>query len=355
MSSNNDKPVLSGLTFEELKEAFSCYPLFRSTQIYKWLVSGAESFDGMNNLPLLLRKELAEKYALYPGEVSSTQRDADGTVKLGITLKDGVVIEAVLLKDGKDRKTACLSTQAGCPVKCVFCKTGTIGYKRNLTAVEISCQFLHLLRYAVEGKNEKAISHIVIMGMGEPLLNLGELRKAVDFFTDNKGLNISKRRITVSTCGIAEGIRDLADNGPDVRIALSLTTAREELRQRLMPASKVNPLPLVKEALLYYQKKMKRRITLEMVLLRGLNTGISDAKAAREFSSGLDTVINLIPWNAVDGLEFEGIPLITPAKKEISDYAAALEREGLKVTTRIKKGRGISGACGQLGRTVSSA
>jgi 23S rRNA (adenine2503-C2)-methyltransferase len=354
MSDNNDKPVLAGLTFEGVKESLSCYPLFRSSQIYKWLISGTESFDEMNNLPLPLRKELSEKYTLYPGEVSSTQRDADGTVKLGITLKDGAVIEAVVLKDGKDqittRKTACLSTQAGCPIKCVFCKTGMIGYKRNLTAAEISCQFLHLLKHL--SKNEKEISHIVIMGMGEPLLNLRELRKAVDFFTDRKGLNISKRRITVSTCGISDRIIDLANNGPDIRLALSLTTAREELRRRLMPASRENPLPLVKEALLYYQKKMKRRITLEMVLLRGLNTGVQDAKAAREFAGGLDTVINLIPWNTVDGLQFEGFPLSTPTKKEITDYAAALKKEGLKVTMRMKKGRGISGACGQLGRTM---
>jgi 23S rRNA (adenine2503-C2)-methyltransferase len=346
MSSNNDKPVLAGLTFEEVKDIFSIYPLFRSSQIYKWLISGTESFDAMNNLPLSLRTELAEKYALYPGEVSSTRRDTDGTVKLGISVKDGAVIEAVALRDGKGRKTACLSTQAGCPIGCVFCKTGMIGYKRNLTAAEISCQFLYLL------KTEKEISHIVIMGMGEPLLNLCELRKALGFFTDKKGLDISKRRITVSTCGIAEGILDMANNGPDIRLAISLATAREELRQRLMPSSAENPLPLLKEALLEYQKKMKRRITLEMVLLRGLNTGVSDAKAAREFARGLDTVVNLIPWNPVEGLQFEGLPIRAPTQKEIADYAAALESEGLKVTTRIKKGRGVSGACGQLGSTM---
>jgi len=350
MPSNCDKPVLAGLTFEEVKEIFSRYPLFRSSQIHKWLVAGAESFDEMNNLPLSLRKELAEKYTLFPGEVSSTQRDTDGTVKLAISMKDGAVIEAVALKDGKDRitarKTACLSTQAGCQIGCVFCKTGMIGYKRNLTAAEISCQFLYLRR------NEKEISHIVIMGMGEPLLNLDELRKAIGFFTDKKGLNISKRRITVSSSGIAKGIIDLANNGPDIRLAISLTTAREELRQRLMPLSFENPLPLLKEALLQYQEKMKRRITLEMVLLKGLNTGVSDARAVREFAVGLDTVINLIPWNAVEGLDFEGRPLSAPTQKEITYYAAALENEGLKVTMRIKKGRGISGACGQLGSTM---
>jgi len=347
MPVNNKKTILAGLAFEEMRPILSGYPPFRSSQIYKWLISGIESFDEMNNLPLTLRKELAEKYTLYPGKVTSTQRDTDGTVKLGIAMDKGAVIEAVLIRDGKDRitarKTACLSTQAGCPAGCVFCKTGMIGYKRNLTASEIASQFLHLR------KNEKEISHIVIMGMGEPLLNLNELRGAINFFTDKKGLNISKRRITVSTYGIAEGILDLANDGPDIRLALSLTTARDELRQRLMPASRENPLPRVKEALLYYQKKAKRRITLEMVLLNGLNTGVSDAKAVREFARGLDAVINLIPWNPVEGLEFEGFLLCAPTHKEITDYALALENEGLKVTLRLKKGRGISGACGQLG------
>jgi 23S rRNA (adenine2503-C2)-methyltransferase len=347
MQGNNKKTILAGLTSEEMRPILSDYPSFRSSQIYKWIISGIDNFDGMNNIPLPLRSELAAQYALYPGKVASTQRDTDGTVKLAIGMDDGAVIEAVLLRDGKDRitarKTACLSTQAGCPAGCVFCKTGMIGYKRNLTTGEIASQFLFLL------KNEKEISHIVIMGMGEPLLNLDELRKAINFFTDKKGLNISKRRITVSTYGIAEGIIDLANNGPDIRIALSLTTASNELRQRLMPASRENPLPRVKEALIYYQKKAKRRITLEMVLLKGLNTEISDAKAVREFAKGLDAIINLIPWNPVEGLEFEGIPLCAPTYKEVTDYTLALENEGLKVTLRLKKGRGISGACGQLG------
>jgi 23S rRNA (adenine2503-C2)-methyltransferase len=346
MPSSNGKTILAGLTFAETKIILSGYPSFRSSQIYNWLVSGVESFDGMRNLPFPLRGELAEKYTLNPGKAASAQRDTDGTLKLGISMDDGAVIEAVLLRDGKDRKTACLSTQAGCPAGCVFCKTGMIGYKRNLTSAEIAGQFLHLRN------NEKEISHIVFMGMGEPLLNLDELRKAVNFFTDKKGLNISKRRITVSTCGIAEGILDFANNGPDIRLALSLATGRDELRGRLMPASRDNPLPLLKEALLYYQKKAKRRITMEIVLLKGLNTGVSDAKAVREFTRGLDTVINLIPWNPVDGVEFEGLPLRAPAHKEIAEYAAALEKEGLKVTTRIRKGGGISGACGQLGRTM---
>ena len=338
------KPVLAGRLVEELAELLKAYPPFRSRQIHKWICGGAGTFDEMSNLPLPLRKELAEKYSLLSGTVSSELQDTDGTVKLGITLEDGAVIEAVILSDGEGRKTACLSTQAGCAAACVFCKTGTLGFQRNLLAAEIAGQFLHLKR------KDAAISHIVIMGMGEPLLNLGELRKALSFFMESGGLAISKRRITLSTCGIKKGILDFAERGPDIRLALSLTTARQELRERLMPISRENPLPQIKEALLKYQEKRERRITLELVLLGGINTGISDAQAAANFGAGLDAVINLIPWNPVGGLEFEGRPLRPPTPGETADFTAALKNCGLTVTRRFRKGAGISGACGQLGQ-----
>jgi 23S rRNA (adenine2503-C2)-methyltransferase len=187
------------------------------------------------------------------------------------------------------------------------------------------------------------------MGMGEPLLNLEELGKALVFFTEPEGLNISKRRITVSTSGIEKGILDLRGAFPGIRLALSLTTASRDLRERLMPITRQNPLPRIKEALLLYQKEKKLRITLEIVLIGGVNTDLSGARETAEFASGLDTVINLIPWNPVDGLEFEGRPLQAPTIRETADFCAALESHGLKVTRRIGKGLGISGACGQLG------
>ena len=337
------KPSLAGLGPEEIGESLKSYPAFRALQIYKWICSGAETWDEMSNLPVSMREELAGQFAIFPGAVFSELADTDGTVKLGISLEDGSLIEAVILKDAEGRKTACLSTQAGCPMGCVFCKTGTFGLKRNLSAAEIASQYLRLKR------KEGGISHIVIMGMGEPLLNLEELKKALAFFMDPSGLNISKRRITLSTCGIENGILDLAKNGPDIRLALSLTTAREELRERLMPVTGQNPLPFVKKALLRYQEKTKNRVTLEMVLLAGINTGLPDAEAAAAFARGLDTVVNLIPWNPVEGMEFEGRPLKRPAQSEIAAFSAALESRGLKVTQRFGKGLGISGACGQLG------
>jgi len=335
------KPVLAGLLPGQLKERLPAYPAFRSVQIYEWICRGALSFDEMSNLPVSMRGELAAQYELVSGELHSEFGDSDGTVKLGLKLADGAVIETVLLSDGRGRKTACLSTQAGCPIGCVFCKTGMIGFRRNLDSHEIVGQFLRLRQ------KESGISHIVIMGMGEPLLNLDELRKALDFFSDPGGLNISKRKITLSTNGIEKGIIDLAENGPDIRLALSLTTAREELRKRLMPGS--SPLPGLKKALLGYQKKRKRRITLEMVLLGGINTGLPDAKACADFAAGLDTVVNLIPWNPVDNVEFEGNRLRTPSTREISEFTMTLESLGLKVTHRTGKGLGIAGACGQLG------
>ncbi|MDR1108026.1 MAG: 23S rRNA (adenine(2503)-C(2))-methyltransferase RlmN [Spirochaetaceae bacterium] len=318
-------------------------PSFRIKQIFKWMCSGVSSFGALSDIPLALRKILEEKFTLLSGSPRGEFTDSDGTVKLRIALEDGANIEAVMLRDGKDRKTACLSTQAGCQAGCVFCKTGRLGFKRNLTSAEISSQFLRL-----RGKDPE-ISHIVVMGMGEPLLNLEELRKAIGFMTFPEGPGISGRRITLSTCGIVPGILDLAEKGPDVRLALSLTSARQELRERLMPVAGTYPLPLVKESLLWYQKKMKRRITLEAVLLGGINTGPEDALAIADFAEGLETVVNLIPWNVVEGVRFAERPVSPPGQREVSDFALALERRGLKVTRRRGKGSGISGACGQLG------
>jgi 23S rRNA (adenine2503-C2)-methyltransferase len=349
---------LAGLLPAELENLLLPLPRMRASQIYKWIARGVSNFDQMTDLSSSLREELKSRFRLYSSAVDSRYEDAHGgsAAKIAVALEDGLKIESVLLQDGKSRYTACLSTQAGCPAGCVFCKTGSLGFSRNLTAAEIAEQFLFLRMAAGEtaskeadGKSGHAVDNIVIMGMGEPLLNLTELRKAVSFFTDSAGINFSKRRITVSTCGICDGLFDLADNGPYMRLALSLVTADEPLRRRLMPIAAANPLDKIKQALTAFQGKSGGRITLELPLLGGVNTRGEDAVSVAQFAKGIDTVINIIPWNPADGLAFEGKPLREPEKKETEDFVKQLESRGLKVTMRHRKGRGIMGACGQLG------
>jgi 23S rRNA (adenine2503-C2)-methyltransferase len=356
-------PVLAGMSLSEL-EAYLCCggeKKFRAAQIFSWIAQGVQSFDEMNNLPLGLRKQLEQRCRLRTGSLDKALHDDDGTVKMRLRLDDGAAIEAVLLKaQGEEaalhedqsadvalsmesgRFTACLSTQAGCPMGCVFCKTGSLGFLRNLSSAEIIEQFLVLNRESNNG-----ISNIVIMGMGEPLLNLEALRKAVEIISCPQGRGLSTRRITISTSGITDGIYELAEQGPQTELAVSLTAAREDLRHRLMPASE--GLTGLKKALKTWQRKLRRRITLETVLLGGINSGVDDADALVAFARGLKTVINVIPWNPVEGLLFEGKPLCAPSRAEINNFRARLETGGLTVTRRYRRGQGISGACGQLG------
>ena len=343
---------LTGLSLAEIEKLLSYLPRFRATQIHKWITRGIGDFDCMTDLPNSLREELKNNFTLYSSAVENIYDDMD-TKKIVVALEDGLKIEAVLLNDGKKRLTACLSTQAGCPAGCVFCKTGSLGFSRNLTCAEIVEQFIFLRNAAEKSENaEKSrhiIENIVVMGMGEPLLNMDNLRGAVGAFTDPLGINFSKRRITVSTCGICGSLFDIAENGPAVRLAISLTTADEPLRQKLMPITAANPLQKVKEALVLFQRNGGGRVTLETVLLGGINTRSEDALSIAEFAGGIDVVVNIIPWNPVAGLGFEGKPLREPETKEIENFTRKLESLGLKVTKRLRKGRGIMGACGQLG------
>jgi len=347
------KQSLAGLSIKEIEAHLSPLPSFRAKQIYKWIVRGADSFEDMTDIPFTLQKQLQKDFSIYSGAVTSCY-EGGNTKKIVITLHDGFKIEAVLLSDAADRLTACISTQAGCPAGCVFCKTGSLGFIRNLESAEIAEQFLHLgnliANYSRGGAEEHVIDNIVVMGMGEPLFNLANLKKAIIFFSDKSGLNFSRRRITVSTCGICEELFEFVKE-PFARLALSLTTGDEELRQKLMPVTKNNPLEKVRQSLRIFQDNGGGRVTLEAPLLKGINTREKDAKSIADFAKGLDTVVNIIPWNPVEGLEFEGKPLCEPTKKETSDYIKMLEGYGLKVTTRLHKGKRIMGACGQLGGT----
>jgi len=311
---------IAGLSLCELEQLLKPLPSFRAKQINKWILKGVSSFDQMTDIPVSMQKDLADRFKIFSSSVVSCHKEKE-TTKIVIALKDKAKIESVLMSDGKKRLTACLSTQAGCPAGCIFCRTGSLGFKRNLDSSEIIEQFLHLKNFLYEDFSQRhgstetrskdecipVIDNIVIMGMGEPLLNLENLRKAISIFTNE--MNISKRRITVSTCGICEGLFDIAKKGPFIRLALSLTTADEHLRQKLMPITRTNPLKKIKEALILFQKNSGSRITLEIPLLGGINTREKDALSIAEFAKGLSVVINIIPWNPVAELKFEGKPL----------------------------------------------
>lgn len=335
------KIPLSGVPVSGLEKLLTPLPKYRAKQIFAWINSGISSFELMSNLPRSLRAELDKRFCLRKTSLVSTVEDpVSGAIKLKIGIEGGF-IEVVALVDAAGRRTACLSTQLGCGMGCVFCKTGSLGFTRDLDGSEIIEQFYHIQALYPD------IANIVFMGMGEPLLNLSGLRQAISVLCET----LSPRRITVSTCGITAGINSLADDGPAVRLALSLTSARETLRQKLMPVSAANPLAALKEALLRHQKRHGRRLTLEAVLLGAINTGAEDAAAIAAFSQNLDVVVNLIPWNPVENLYFNGMPLKEPSSAELRRFCAELERHGLKTVMRREKGRGIAGACGQLGGT----
>ena len=337
-----DKIVLTGLLPAEICQQLELQQKFRGTQIFKWIGSGITDFDAMTNLSADLRASLKEKALLRSSTVSNVLKDPDGTIKLQITLHDGNAVETVLLTDREGRKTACVSCQAGCAMKCAFCQTGTLGLSRNLEAGEIVEEFLFLEKEA--GK----LDNIVFMGMGEPMQNLDAIRRAIEILCHKDGRALSSKRITLSTCGIVKGIYDLADNGPAIRLAVSLTTANEELRKELMPVanSQANSLEELRKAISYYAEKSGRRVTLEAALMHEKNTDDTSARNMINFARGIDVNVNLIPWNPVASLPFE-----EPSNNEVKHFVEKLEHAGLNVTLRTRRGRKIGGACGQLGKT----
>lgn len=336
-----EKIQLAGLLPEEITEQLGLSQKFRGEQIFQWIGKGVTSFDQMTNLSLDLRTKLEETSVIRSSRISKILKDPDGTIKLQIELHDKKAVETVLLIDKENRKTACVSCQVGCAMKCAFCQTGQLGLARNLTAAEIVEQFLFLEQEA------GPLNNIVFMGMGEPLMNLSAIRKSVDVLTHKKGRNLSSRRITLSTSGVIKGIYDLADNGPLLRLAVSLTTADEDLRTELMPVNIKNPLPELKQAIKYYSEKTGKRVTLEAALLSEKNTGVESAKKMIDFAKDLDVNINLIPWNPIETLPFK-----EPSVSEAKNFISMLERANLNVTLRTRRGRKIGGACGQLGKTL---
>jgi 23S rRNA (adenine2503-C2)-methyltransferase len=297
----------------------------------------------MTDLPLSERERLTLLFPrIFTSEPSAELDDPDGSLKLRVRLADGAAVECVLLEDIEGRKTACLSSQVGCPMGCSFCKTGTLGYLRDLSAGEIVEQF-HFLSARRAG-----VSNVVFMGMGEPCANLSAVRKAIKILSG--AIGISLRKITISTSGLVPGILDLAENGPSVRLAVSLTAADEELRNRLMPVNRSWGLAALKDAMLRYQETTGERVTLECVLMGGVNSSPDNARELLAWIGRLKVQVNVIPWNKVPG-----IPFREPSRSELEDYIAVLEAAGISASRRMGRGRGVMGACGQLGDTLRSA
>lgn len=322
---------------KELIEALSLEKPFQARIIHSCLIKGAGSFSSMTSLPKSLRERLDKEHEGTLLTKVLKRDDSPSAIKLAIGLEDGNIVECVRLSDGAERHTACLSSQVGCAMGCSFCRTGTMGLVRNLSASEIVEQFAHLLQLG------EPVTHIVFMGMGEALQNLEALLDSMQEMHREDGFNISFRRMTISTSGYVPGINRLSELPMPVRLAVSLVTADEEIRSRVMRINKAYPLAALKKALVSYQHRNDRRITLECCLLHNINTDSQSAHKLASFAKGLDAVVNLIPWNPVPGMEYE-----TPSAREVDRFADECRRLGLNVTLRREKGRTINSACGQL-------
>ena len=318
--------------------------LFQAKIIYQNLIKGITDFNDMTSLSKEMRQRLSEKYpTLLSSNVIAKSVD-DSAIKLALRFEGGAVVECVRLSDGKGRYTACLSSQVGCAMGCSFCKTGTMGLIRNLTAGEIVEQFVQLQKLG------ERISHIVFMGMGEPLANFQEVMRAIVELHREDGFNISYRRITISTCGLVPGIRKLTELNIPVKLAVSLVSADDSTRSRIMRVNRSFGLKELKDSLLSFQHRKDKRITLEYCLLSGVNTTKDSAEMLAKFAKGLDCLVNLIAWNPVDNLDYE-----TPTDIEISNFTRELKKLGINYSLRRSKGRGASAACGQLATENTSS
>ena len=326
-------------------------PAFRARQIRHWLFLGrVADFEAMSDLPKKLRAELGETFALWTSQIARHTKADDGTEKLLITLPGGGQIECVLLRD-RLRRTLCISTQVGCGMGCVFCASGLDGVDRNLTTGEILEQVLRLQQLL---QPEERISHIVVMGMGEPLANLDALLPALDQLTRDEshgasGLGISPRRITISTVGLPKAIRRLADLDTRYRLAISLHAPNDELRSQIVPIHKKMTLAEILDSADYYFDRSGRRLTFEYVLLANLNDQPVHAHQLVQLLSGRTALVNIIPYNPVAGL-----PYRTPSSQSQQVFRQILVDGGLAVQFRQRKGDKIDAACGQLRRSQAT-
>ena len=319
---------------------------FRASQLYMWLAKGVD-FEKMNNIPKAFKDKLAENGYIAQGvQICGEYKSAiDGTVKYLYKLCDGNIIEGVLMRY-KYGNTLCVSTQVGCRMNCSFCASGLDGLIRNLTAGEILGQVI-----AVNARNatdsERGVTNIVLMGSGEPLDNYDNVCKFLTLVSDEKGLGISKRNISLSTCGLCDKIRRLADDGYTPTMTISLHAPNDEMRREIMPIAKKYSIADIISAVRYYFDKTGRRIIFEYSMIEGKNDGEDCARQLAEVVKGLSCHINLIPLNYVKERGLTG-----SSKKNIYRFMAILEKQGISVTVRRSMGGDIEGACGQLRRKV---
>jgi 23S rRNA (adenine2503-C2)-methyltransferase len=342
---------LLGLNTEELgKVAVECGDkAFRGKQIADWLYhKGVSEIEEMKNLPAAFRSALAASYIVGRSTVVKAAKSRDRTFKLLLKAADGELIETVGMPN-KDRFSCCVSTQVGCAVNCLFCATGASGFKRNLSAAEIVDQVLTVGEYAVSQgllREEGRVSHVVFMGMGEPLMNYEATLKAVHLL--NLEMNTGMRNLTISTIGYVPGIFKLAGEHLQLTLAISLHTADDDLRRKLAPGMSRYKLTEVIGAAREFIKETGRRVTFEYCLLKDVNESKEDAIRLAALLKGLNCHVNLIPYNLVAGSGFK-----PPEAEKVAAFFTILEASHIQVTQREQRGVGIDAACGQLRRRES--
>lgn len=339
-----DKKDIRALTKDQLRDFFVAQgdQAFRGNQVYEWLwTKGAHKFDDMTNVSKATRTLLETHFVINHIQVDQMQRSADGTVKNAVRLHDGLVVESVLIPTAT-RTTACVSSQVGCSLDCNFCATARLKRMRNLQPDEIYDQVVAIDRESRLYYNHP-LSNIVFMGMGEPLMNYPNVMKAIEKITSDEGLGMSPKRITVSTSGIPKMIKKMADDGVKFKLAVSLHSAIESTRNKIMPFTTNFPLTDLRESLEYWYQKTKSKVTYEYVVWRGINDNREAVDALVKFCKYVPCKVNLIEYNPIDDGAFQ-----QASEEAIQAYIDALERHDIVVKVRRSRGKDIDAACGQL-------
>ncbi len=324
-------------------------PRYRAEQLYKWIYD-YKSFDEMTNLPLELRESLKASYIETPVKIEKELISKDGTRKYLLSLSDGNIVECVLM-NYKYGNTICISTQVGCRMGCAFCATGIDGLARNLTAGEMLAEVLAINNHIGGTTADRKITNIVLMGCGEPLDNYDNVVKFIRLISAKEGFNLSQRSISLSTCGLADKIKKLADEDLGITLTISLHASTDEHRKKIMKVANAYSLKELFFAIKYYFEKTRRRIVFEYIEL-DMNTNEDDAKRLKELCKGISYHFNLIPINATPNSPIENPALKPPTKEKQAAFWEYLKEQGISATTRRTLGSDIEGACGQLRRST---